>query len=203
MYAEATVFVVDDDPAVRTSVRHLTDTVSLPSQAYGSAKEFLDNYDPAMPGCLVLDLRMPGMSGLELQKQLAASAPAIPVIMITGHGDISTAVDALQHGAMDFMEKPIHPQTLLDRIQQALRQDRERRRTAAGRNAIKARLATLTPREHQVVQLAAEGLTNKQIAAQLGVSSQAIDAHRMKAMSKMQAGSVPALVRLMLEAGNT
>ena len=201
MEPEGTVFVVDDDSGVRKSLRRLTETVNLPFQAYGTAKEFLEAYDPALPGCLVLDVRMPGMSGLELQKQLAAKGVAIPIIIITGHGDIATAVDAMQRGAVDFMEKPVSPQVLLDRIQQALVQDRERRRDEAEHDDLATRLASLTARERQVADLAITGLTNKQIAAQLGVSSQAIDAHRTKAMGKMHTRSVPELLRLMLGAG--
>jgi len=200
---EATVYVVDDDPGVRASLRRLLEEVSLPCEACGTANEFLELYDPASPGCLVLDVRMPGMSGIELHKRLVAEGVTIPVIMISGHGDIPMAAESMRRGAVDFMEKPVSPQVLLDRIQQALSQDAETRRTKAERDAVATRAASLTAREREVVDLAVTGLANKQIAARLGVSPQAIDAHRAKAMRKMQASSVPELVRLMITVGGS
>lgn len=198
MKPNSTVFVVDDDPDVRQSLMRLMEEVEQPIRAFGSAGEFLEAYDPAEAGCLVLDVRMPGMSGTELQKKLLADGVAIPVIMITGHGDVPMAVEALQRGAIGFIEKPIRPQVLIDRIQQALAQDAECRRSKAEHDAIATRLALLTAREREVVALAVSGVTNKGIAAQLGVSPQAIDSARAKAMAKMGVHSVAELVKLML-----
>ncbi len=198
MRPDSTVFVVDDDPGFRQSLIRLMEAVEQPVRAFGSAAEFLEAYDPANAGCLVLDVRMPGMSGTELQKKLRADGVTIPIIIITGHGDVPMAVETMQRGAIDFIEKPIHPQVLIDRIHQALAEDCECRRAKAERDAIAARLAQFTPREREVVDLAVTGMTNKGIAAQLGVSPQAIDSHRVKAMKKMGANSVPELVKLML-----
>jgi len=200
MKPESTVFVVDDDADVRRSLTRLMEEVNQPVQAFNSAREFLDAYKPSDAGCVVLDVRMPGMSGTELQKKLAADGVEIPVIIITGHGDVPMAVEAMQRGAVDFIEKPVRPQLLIDRIQQALARDAERRRSKAERDAIAARLALLTAREREVVDRAVTGMTNKGIAAQLGVSPQAIDGHRVNAMAKMGVSSVPELVRLMLKA---
>ena len=198
MEPKGTVYVVDDDPGVRTSLRRLLEEVSLPCQAFSTANEFLEAYSPASPGCLVLDVRMPGMSGIELHKRLVAEDVTIPVVIISGHGDIPMAADAMRRGAVDFMEKPVSPQLLLDRIQQALARDAETRRAKTERDAVATRAALLTPREREVVDLAVTGMANKQIAAQFGVSPQAIDAHRAKAMKKMQAENVAELVRLMI-----
>lgn len=199
--SNGTVYVVDDDPGVCASLKRLMEEVSLRCEGFGTAKEFLEACAPPGPGCLVLDVRMPGMSGIELHKRLVAEGVTIPVIIISGHGDIPMAADAMRRGAMDFMEKPVNPQLLLDRIQQALARDAEARRAKAERDAIAACVGLLTPRERQVVDFAVTGMANKQIAARLGVSPQAIDAHRAKAMRKMQADNVPELVRLMITAG--
>ena len=197
--SEATVFVVDDDPLVRESLKRLMESVGQHVEPYDTAREFLEAYDPARPGCLVLDVRMPGMSGLELQKQLAAANVQLPIIFVSGHGDVPMAAAAVRQGALDFMEKPVNPQELLDRIHQALEQDAERRQLKARREAVEARLARLTSREREVVDLAVTGLTNKEIAARLGVTPQAIDARRAKAMEKLRVETVPELVRLILE----
>jgi len=203
MESKGTVYVVDDDPGVRGALKRLTEEVSLPCEAFGTANQFLEAYDPASPGCLVLDVRMPGMSGIELHKRLVAEGVTIPVIMISGHGNIPMAVGAMRRGAIDFMDKPVDPQSLLDGIQQALARDAETRRAKAERDAIAARVARLTPREREVVDLVVTGMVNKQIAAQLGVSPQAIDAQRVKAMNKMRANNVPELVRLMITASGS
>ena len=199
MNHNSTVFVVDDDPDVRQSLTRLMEEVEQPVQAFCNAEEFLEAYDPDSAGCLVLDVRMPGMSGTELQRKLLADGVTIPVIIVTGHGDVPMAVETMQRGAVGFIEKPIRPQVLIDLIQQALARDSECRRSKAKRDAIAARLALLTPREREVVALAVTGMTNKGIATQLGVSPQAIDAHRAKAMTKIGANSVPELVKLTLE----
>ena len=198
MEREPTVFVVDDDPNVRESLAQLLGSVGQPCKMFATAKEFLEDYDPASPGCGVLDVRLPGMSGNELHRHLEAEGISLPVIIISGHGDISMATAAIRRGAVDFMEKPVKPQQLLDRIQWALEQDSERRRAKADRDAIAARFALLTPREREVVHLVVTGLTNKQIAFQFGVSPQAIDVQRAKAMKKMGADNVVELVKLML-----
>lgn len=198
---EGTVYIVDDDPDVRKSLGRLMESVRLAFRTFETANEFLKAFDADGPSCLVLDVRMPGISGMELQRQFAENDITIPVIMVTGHGDVPMAVEALQRGVIDFMEKPVNPQKLLDRIHQALAQDIERRRTMAERDAAGARFALLTEREREVVGLAVRGQTNKQIAIQLGVSPQAIDATRARAMDKLQVNSVAELVRLTLEAG--
>ncbi len=163
MEREPTVFVVDDDPNVRESLAQLLESVDQPCKMFATAKEFLEAYDPASPGCVVLDVRLPGMSGNELHRHLEAEGISLPVIIISGHGDIPMATAAMRRGAVDFMEKPVKPQQLLDRIQRALEQDSERRRAKADRDAIAARYALLTPREREVVHLVVTGLTNRKI----------------------------------------
>ena len=199
MHPEGNVYVVDDDAGVRQAIRILVESVGLRFRAFGTATEFLTQYDRSQPGCLVLDVRLPGMSGIELHKQLLAEGAMIPVILVSGYGDIAMAVDAMQRGAVDFLEKPFKPQQLLDRIQSALAREAERRQTKAERDAIAKRLARLTARERMVVDLAVSGMTNKQIAAKLGVSSQAIDAQRARAMEKLQVTNVPELVQLVMK----
>ena len=198
MESKGTVYVVDDDPGVRASLSRLLEEVSLPCHGFGTANEFLEAYDPASPGCLVLDVRMPGLSGIELHKRLVAEGATIPVIMISGHGDIPMAAEAMRRGAVDFMEKPVNPQLLLDRIQEASIRDAEARRAKAERDSVAERLGLLTPREREVVDLAVTGMANKRIAAQLGVSAQAIDARRTKAIKKMRVENTSELVRLMI-----
>lgn len=199
MEPEGTVFVVDDDPLVRRSLERLLGSVNLPVRSFGTVSQFREAPGPTGPSCIVLDVRMPGMSGMELQKQLAVEGATVPIIFVSGHGDVSTVADAMRGGAIDFLEKPVSPQRLLDRVQQALAQDRENRCSQAKRDAIAALLASLTPREREVVDLVVTGQTNKEIAARLGVSSQAVDAHRAKAMRKLGADSVAELVRLVVE----
>mgnify|MGYP001320335626 CR=1 FL=1 len=199
MNAQSTVFVVDDDPDVRKSLGSLFDSVGQPFETYSTANEFLQTYHPAKLGCLVLDVRMPGMSGIELHKHLLAARVTLPVIVISGHGDIQMAIAAIQRGAIDFMEKPVRPQDLLDRIQHALTQDVEQHQAKEEDEAIAARLARLTRREREVADLVIDGLNNKQIATRLGVSSQAIDVQRSKMMKKMHVKNVPELVKLMVK----
>lgn len=199
MAYEGTVYVVDDDASVGASLKRLTEEVGLRCKVYGAADEFMAAFRPDGLGCLVLDVRLPGMSGPALHRRLAAAGLTIPVILISGHGDIPMATDAVRRGALDFLEKPVNPQQLLDRIQEALARDAESRQAKAKREAIASRVALLTARERQVVDLAITGLTNKQIAAQLNVSPQAIDAHRAKAMRKLEVDTIPELVRVMLE----
>ena len=196
---QSTVFVVDDDEAVRASLRLLLKSVGLPATAYSSAQEFLANYDPRHPGCVVLDVRMPGMSGLELQQILNMRGATIPVIFITGHGDIPMAVEAMQHGAFDFLQKPFRDQDLLDRVQRALERDDRTRQELKEKDRIRDRLTSLTPREHEVLALITRGKPNKVVAADLGVSQRTVEIHRARVMEKMGASSFAQLVRMVLD----
>jgi two-component system, LuxR family, response regulator FixJ len=193
-----TVYVVDDDDAVRDSLRLLLKSAGIPCEAFGSAQEFLGGYDPAQPGCLVLDVRMPGMSGLEMQTELNLRGATIPVIFITGHGDIPMAVEAMQHGAFDFLQKPFRDQELLDRVQRALTRDTENRARLRHTDRIRERLATLSPREREVLDLVTQGKANKMVAGDLGVSQRTVEIHRAHVMQKMEAGSLAELVRMMM-----
>ena len=200
MTAQApTVFIVDDDAAVRNSLRLLVKSVGLSAAVFVSAQEFLASYDPSQPGCLVLDVRMPGMSGLELQQHLNLRGAVIPVIFITGHGDIPMAVEAMQHGAFDFLQKPFRDQDLIDRIQRALEKDRENRVALGERSRIRERLDSLTPREREVLNLVSSGKANKVMAADLGLSQRTVEIHRARVMEKMGASSVAQLVRMVLD----
>ena len=196
----ATVFVVDDDEAVRGSLKLLLKTLGLPVQTYASAQEFLDGFDPRRSGCLVLDIRMPGMSGLELQEELNSRGAMLPIIFITGHGDVPMAVEAMQRGAMDFLQKPFRDQELLDRINKALEKDRAGRELLGNRERIRARIAQLTPREQQVMALVTQGKANKVIAADLELSQRTVEIHRAHLMEKMGANSLAHLVRMVIDA---
>ena len=193
------VMVVDDDSGIRNAMRALLKSVGLESVQYPSAQEFLAAYQPSQAGCLVLDIRMPGMSGLELQQQLNLRGAVIPVIFMTGHGDIPMAVEAMQHGAFDFLQKPFRDQDLLDRIQRAIVKDGELRQSLGEHTRIKAHLESLTPREREVLDLMTQGKQNKVIAQDLGVSPRTIEIHRARVMEKMNAQSVAELVRMMLD----
>jgi two-component system, LuxR family, response regulator FixJ len=195
------VFIVDDDEAVRSSLRLLIKSVGLIPTALGSAREFLEKYDPAQPGCLVLDVRMPEMSGLELQEQLNRQGAVIPVIFITGHGDVPMAVEAMQAGAFDFLQKPFRDQDLIDRIQKALEKDRANRAVLNERSLIRERLESLTPREREVLEMVSSGKPNKIMAAELGVSQRTVEIHRGRVMQKMGASSLAQLVRMVLDLG--
>ena len=195
----ATVFVVDDDAGARNSLCFLLKSVGLPAVAYGSAQEFLDAYKPNHPGCLVLDVRMPAMSGLELQQQLNLRGAMIPVIFVTGHGDVPMAVEAIQHGAFDFVQKPYREQELLDRVQRALATDKSNRAALHERDRIRAKLDSLTPREREVLQLMTLGKPNKVMAAELGLSQRTVEIHRAHVMEKTGASSVAQLVRMTLD----
>ena len=193
------VFIVDDDEAVRSSLRLLLKSVGLVPSALASAREFLDKYDPAQPGCLVLDVRMPEMSGLELQEQLNLKGAVLPVIFITGHGDVPMAVEAMQAGACDFLQKPFRDQDLIDRIQRALDKDRTNRAALDERTLIRERLQSLTPREREVLAMVTSGKANKIMAADLGVSQRTIEIHRARVMEKMSAASLAQLVRMVMD----
>ncbi len=193
------VFVVDDDESVRGSLKFLLESVGLESRTFPSATEFLVAYDPGEPGCLVLDVRMPGMSGLELQQLLNLRGAVIPVIFITGHGDIPMAVEAMQHGAHDFLQKPFRDQDLIERIQQALAKDARARTALTQHDSIRARLATLTPREREVLALIAQGKPNKIMAYELKLSQRTIEIHRARVMQKSGASSLAQLVRMVMD----
>jgi two-component system response regulator FixJ len=191
--------VVDDDTGVRNATRALLKSVGLECALFASAQEFLATYQPVQPGCLLLDIRMPGMSGLELQQQLNLRGAVIPVIFMTGHGDIPMAVEAMQQGAFDFLQKPFRDQDLLDRIQRAIAKDEELRKSLGEHARIKAHLDSLTPREREVLDLMTQGKQNKAIGQDLGVSPRTVEIHRARVMEKMNAQSVAELVRMMLD----
>jgi FixJ family two-component response regulator len=196
-----TVFVVDDDAAVRGSLAMLLKSVSLEVKTFESAGQFLEQLPPEPGGCLVLDIRMPGMSGLELQQQLKLRGCPLPIIFITGHGDVSMAVHAMREGAIDFIEKPFRDQELLDRIYQALELDRSRRRVADEAVQLRERFAGLTPREHDVMLRIARGQANKVIAIELGLSERTVEIHRAKVMHKTGARSLAELVSMTAKLG--
>lgn len=201
MSDDGTVFVVDDEQAVRDSLALLVRSIGLAAETYGSAGEFLDAFDPERHGCLVTDIRMPGMSGLELQEKLAADGVHIPVIVLTGHGDVPAAVRALKGGAVDFVEKPFDPQALLDLIQQAIARDDEIREQAAQEAELAERMARLTPREQEVMELVVGGKANKVIAVELAISERTVELHRGRIMKKMRVRSFAELMRLVLPQG--
>ena len=198
---EPTVFVVDDDRAMRESLSWLLDSVGLRVRSYATAADFLAEHDPAQPGCLVLDVRMPGMSGLDLQAELARRGVELPTIVITGHAEVSMAVRAVKAGAIDFIEKPFSDQLLLDRVRQALEIDLEAREVRRRREDARRRLATLTTREREVLNLVVAGKANKEIASALGVSPKTVEVHRAHVMSKMCVDSLAELIRVTLLAG--
>jgi FixJ family two-component response regulator len=195
---EPGVFVIDDDQAVRDSLGLLLKSMRHKARLFASARDFLDQYDPAMTGCIVLDIRMPGMSGLELQQHLKTLRCNVPVIFVTGHGDVPMAVEAMHHGAFDFIQKPFRDQELLDRINQALSWNAEHRSDEDRRRAVEQRFATLTPREREVMDCVVRGLANKVIAMDLDVSQRTVEIHRARVMEKMSARSLADLVRMSL-----
>jgi two-component system response regulator FixJ len=194
-----TVYIVDDDDAIRSALRLLLKSVGLAAATVASAQEFLATYDPQQPGCLILDVRMPGMSGLELQQQLNLRGAIIPVIFITGHGDVPMAVEAMQQGAFDFLQKPFRDQDLIERIQRALAKDQTGRAELQERGRIQERLESLTAREREVLELVTSGKPNKIMAADLGVSQRTVEIHRARVMEKMGASSLAQLVRMVLD----
>ncbi|MGD8912397.1 MAG: response regulator transcription factor [Candidatus Thiodiazotropha sp.] len=198
-----TVFVVDDDQAMRNSLKWLIESVSMQVETFESADAFINSYYPGRSGCLLLDVRMPGMSGLELQEYLRANQIAIPVIIITGHGDVPMAVRAMKSGAVDFIEKPFNDELLLESIRYALALDVRQRDMQKQRAEIATRLARLTPREHEVMVMVTNGKANKEIAGNLGVSAKTVEAHRARVMEKMEANSLAELVRMAINANLT
>lgn len=195
-----TVYIVDDDDAVRDSLALLMESVGLNARTFGSARTFLDAFTADLCGCLVLDIRMPEMNGLDLQAQLNERNNLLPIIFITGHGDIPMAIHAMQQGACDFLQKPFRDQDLLDRIHHAMTLDRRQRRALEEQRAIEQRIESLTEREQQVMNMVVEGHPNKVIASRLGVSQRTVEIHRAHVMEKMQAGSIAHLVRLVIGA---
>ena len=194
--SDPTVFVVDDDEPVRDAIGMLLDTVDIQHECYDSATSFLDGYGSQRTGCLVLDIRMPGMSGLELQDHLLENGDPLPIIFITGHGDIPMAVEAMKKGAMDFIRKPFRDQELLDRIQEALNHDAENREHHADLEAVRNRAASLTPREKEVFERVAEGQANKVVAIDLEISERTVEIHRSQVMQKMEARNLADLVKM-------
>ena len=195
---ESTVYVVDDDQAVRDSLHWLMTSVNLPVKTFASAHEFLEACQPNQQGCIVLDIRMPGMSGIELQKKLAARSDELLIIFITGHGDVHMAVDAMKAGAYDFFEKPIDDQLLLDAVQKAVKQSAVATLEHVHEAEIHLRQDSLTPREHEVLDLILNGEPNKRIAVRLGVGEKTVEAHRAKVMEKMQAKSLAHLFKIVI-----
>jgi FixJ family two-component response regulator len=196
MDTQPVVFVVDDDLGVRDAIRKLIASVGLRVETFGSAGEFFSCSRPDVPACLVLDVRLPDVSGLEFQRALAEARVEIPIIFITGHGDIPMSVRAMKAGAVEFLTKPFRGQELLDAIQEAIAKDRVARAERAQMNQIRARYDTLTPREKEVLHLVASGMLNKQVAAELGASELTIKTHRGRVMQKMGADSLADLVRM-------
>ncbi len=193
---EGLVFVVDDDAPLRESLKNLIRSVGLRVETFASAQEFLSSARPDVPGCLVLDVRLPGPSGLDLQKRMADAEMEIPIIFITGHGDIPMTVQAMKAGAVEFLTKPFRDQDLLDAIQQALERDRKVREQRAEIEGLRLRFASLTQREREVLALMVAGLLNKQIAGELGTSETTVKIHRHNVMEKVRAGSLADLVRM-------
>ena len=194
--ADAVVFVVDDDTSLRESLKNLIRSVGLRVEAFASAQEFLRSKRPDVPGCLVLDVRLPGFSGLDLQKRMAEADMEIPIIFITGHGDIPMTVQAMKAGAVEFLTKPFRDQELLDAIQQALERDRKAHEQRTEIEGLRRRFDSLTPREREVMALMVAGLLNKQMAGELGASETTVKIHRHRVMEKLGAGSLAELVRM-------
>lgn len=192
---EPTVFIVDDDASVRDALEYLLRSVGLGAKKFASATEFLQAYDPGSPGCLVLDVRMPGMSGLELQEELEERGSTLPIIFVTAHGDVPMAVHAVKAGAVDFLIKPFRDQELLDRVQQAIQDDAKVRDQLENRAAIVDCIGSLTPREREVMDMVVDGKANKVIAIDLGISQRTVEIHRARVMEKMQVASVAQLVQ--------
>ncbi|HAO34118.1 MAG TPA: response regulator [Candidatus Competibacter sp.] len=190
------VYVVDDDPAIRDSLQHLLESVGLRALGFADVETFLTAYQPDRPGCLLLDIRIPGCNNLTSQQLLRERDIDIPVIIVTGHGDVAMAVTAMKQGALDFIEKPFNDQMLLDCVHNALAEDRVRRCTRAQRQQLLERFGTLTPREQDVLHQVVEGLSNREIADLLHLSRKTVEVHRAKVMQKMQADTLSQLIRM-------
>jgi two-component system, LuxR family, response regulator FixJ len=196
------VFVVDDDAAVRGGLSTLLTAAGLDVRTYASAQEFLEQYDPGQPGCLILDIRMPGMDGLDLQEQLTGLGSLLPVIILSGHADVPAAVRALKGGALDLMEKPFEPQLLLTRVREAIERDTALRRKLSQQSGVAERLAGLTHREREIMELILAGRANKVIAIDLGISERTVEFHRANVMKKMRARSLTELINLVRRVDN-
>ena len=197
---EQTVFIVEDDSAVRDSLGLLLGLQGFRTQAFSCAEDFLRVYQPAWAGCVLLDVRMPGLSGLELQETLRQQNLGLPVIIMTAHGDVATVRTALKSGAVDFLEKPVDPDALLVAVKTALDADAARRRAAHEAEGTQRRLSVLTARERQVMDLVAKGCHNREIATTLGISPRTVEVHKARVMEKLDVQSVPELVRIVLRA---
>ena len=194
---EPTVFIVDDDPAVSEGLKELVRTIQLKVETFATAQAFLESYHPSRPGCLVLDVRLPGMSGLRLQDELIARGITLPIIFISGHGDLAMAVEAMKKGAYDFMEKPVGDQMLLDRINAALSEDQRRRTVHAECESFQKAASRLTSREHEVLALLKAGKSTNAIAETLGISQKTVQVHRTRILEKLHVESVPALLTIL------
>ena len=192
----AVVHVVDDDPSVRRALENLFDTVQLDTRTYATAQDLLGAHLQDRPGCIVIDIRLPDMNGLELQVQLTHIGVQLPVVMLTGHGDIPMSVRAMKRGAIDFLTKPFHDQDMLDAVMAAIERDRRRRRVEGDVSQVQQRFQTLSPREQQVMLLVVAGKMNKQVAGDLGISEITVKIHRAAAMRKMGARALADLVRM-------
>ena len=196
MTAAPMVFVVDDDASVRSSLKFLLSTVGLQVETFDSADNFLNKNPADVPGCLVLDVRLPGLSGLDFQRELATRNICIPIVFLTGHGDIPMSVRAMKAGAVEFLTKPFRDQDLLDAVRVALNRDRERREHEKEIKAIRKRFDSLTSREQEVISMVVAGMLNKQIAAELGTAESTVKVQRGRAIEKMQAGSLADLIKM-------
>ena len=191
-----TVHIVDDDPSIQRSLRRLLESVGLTVECFSSAHDFIERYDPDVPGCLLLDVRMPGLSGLELQDHLRSQECMLPIIFVTGYGDVPMTARAMKAGAVDFLQKPFNDQELLEAIERALARNAQMRQEQSERRRVQARLQLLTPREREVLERVVAGKTNKEIAAEFGITEKTIKVHRARVMEKMQADSLAQLVVL-------
>jgi FixJ family two-component response regulator len=193
-----TVYVVDDDDAVRDSLLELMESMGIPVEGFDSAASFLDHFDPALEGCLVLDIRMPGMSGMELQARLTELGSRLPIIFITGHGDVPMAVEAMKNGAIEFIQKPFRDQELLDCIQGALEKSEQERQRYQLMESVERGLQSLTVREREILDHIVDGHANKFIALELGISQRTVENHRARILRKMGVRSTPELIRLVV-----
>jgi FixJ family two-component response regulator len=193
----AIVFVIDDDPGVREALKELLSSVGIHTKTFATAADFLETYTSSIDGCVILDVRMPGMSGLELQRRLNAMASTLPIIFLTAHGDVQIAVRAVRAGALDFIEKPFRPDELIDKVQRALEVNNRRRRDSTLRDATTRRIASLTPREREVLETMVDGKGTEVVAKELGISRRTVEVHRANVMKKMETDSLLKLVQLM------
>jgi two-component system, LuxR family, response regulator FixJ len=196
---EPIVYIVEDDERLRSLVRALVNSIGLVCEAFNSANSFLERYDPRQPGCVVLDIFMPGMSGLDLQDQLNKRGAMIPVIFITGHADVAGAVAAVRHGAFNYLQKPFRNSELVENVRNAIELDQRNRRMLVQQDAIRDRLASLTPREREVLELIVRGVASKVMAHDMGLSKRTVELHRSRVMDKMGATSVAQLVRMFMD----